>query len=175
MALEGPAPSSSTDHPSIPVVLKTVGWTWLDRVWQLIVIAAFPVAVLFIIYLSGPRPPTDVVPRLIGIIVFLAVVDLFVEAIVSVREIRVDSNGVTFGFIFHSEHRDWRDLEPSRQLPGHGGWGVISRRRGNRSSRQRGYSLTIEQSRVLLSYPSCPKWELSPSIREGLGLAPVPS
>lgn len=157
------------------LVVKTHGWTWLDRTWQLFVIAMFPIAVAFIVFLSGRPPTIDLIPRFLGIVVFLACVDLLVEAIISVRQVRITPGGVTFRFIFHSEHRSWKELEPSRDPPRHGGWGLVSRYRNGRPARQRGYPLTIDQARAVLSNPNCPRWELPSSIREGLCVATAPT
>lgn len=152
------------------VVVPTGGWTWGDVMMQVVVVAMFPVAVLFVIYLSGPRPPNDVLPRLVGIIAFLAVVDLFVTEVGSPRVVRIDPDGVTFRFLLHSERRRWQDLEPSRMTPRHGGWGVVSRSRNGRPTRQRTFAVTIGQARAILNYPNCPPWTLPPNVQRGLGL-----
>jgi hypothetical protein len=150
------------------------GWTWGDAVIQAVVVGLFPVAVLLLIVLPVPRPPADAVPRLVAIVIFLAGLDLLFEEITSPRQVRVGPGGVTFRFLFHSESRGWSELEPDRMVPRYGGWGVISRYRGGRRVRQRGFALTIEQARALLGHPNCPKWELSAETRIALGLAPNP-
>lgn len=164
----GPDPGSSGGGLA---TIKTIGWTWLDKMIQVVTVLLFPVGVLFVIYLSGPKPPADLLPRLLGIVVFLLGLDVFAESMSSVRQVRVDSTGVTFRYLFHSTHRDWPDLAPSNLVPQHGGWGVVSRyHNGRRVRLQRGYALTIEQARALVTHPNCPKWHLSEAIKQGLGV-----
>ena len=170
-------PPANAPDPSQPemgeIVIETGGWTWGDAMLQLMLVAMYPVGVLFVVFLSGPKPPADVVPRLVGIAIFLVGVDLFVEALVSVRRVSLDARGVSFRYLFHTERREWTDLEPSNLTPRHGGWGVISRYRGGHRAMQRAYALTLEQARAIVGHPNCPRWELPEAVRKGLNLPPV--
>jgi hypothetical protein len=168
------ASSSPAGSDSGVVVVRTVGWTWFDRALQVLIVAMFPVGVAVVFFLATPPVPSkDLIPGLVGIMLFLVAVDVYAEAIISVRQVKLDSSGVTFSYIFHSEHRKWEDLEPSRLSPRHGGWGVKSRYRGGRLIRTRGYAITIEQARALVDYPNCPKWDLPPETLQALGISPA--
>jgi len=170
-------PRAKAPDPSQPKVgekvIETGGWTWGDAMVQVTCVALYPVGVLFIVFLSGPQPPTNVLPQLVGIALFVAGVDLFVEALVSVRRVSLDAQGVSFRYLFHTERREWTDLEPSKLTPQHGGWGVISRYRGGHRAMQRAYALTLEQARAIVGHPNCPRWELPEAVRKGLNLPPV--
>jgi hypothetical protein len=163
----------SRDGPSASTIVSTGGLTKVDWMIQGVILCSFPVAALFIVFLSGPKPPLDVAPRLSGIVVMLAVLDLLIEEIVSVRQIRLDSSGVTFRFRLHSEHRSWSDLRPSKLVPMHGDWGVTSDSRGGKRTVFRGYRLTLAQAQALLRHPNCPPWDLPEPVREGLGLTQI--
>jgi len=172
--------SPSASRPSAPIAphesvveVKVHGWTWLDRAFLLITVGIFPLGLLLVIFVSGPPPTVDLTLRLVVIVALLGAGYLFAEALVSVRSVRVDSQGVTFGFLFHSEHREWRDLGPSRLPPQHGGWGIVARRPTGRLVRQRGYAITIAQARVIVAHPSCPKWEIPEATRMALQLGPI--
>ncbi len=156
-------------------MVPTAGWTWLDKFLQVVIVCMFPIVVLEVIYLSGPKPPADVLPRLVGIIAFLICVDFGVEELSSVRRLTIDSKGVAFRFLIHTEHRRWSDLEAGPWPPEHQGWRVISRRRNGRPSIQRAYRVTIIQARSILRHPDCPQWKLSLSTRTGLGLSEAPA
>ena len=155
------------------IVIQTGGWTWGDAMLQLMLVALFPVGVLFIVFLSGPQPPTNVLPRIVGVALLWAGVDLFVEALVSVRRVSLDAQGVSFRYLFHTERREWTDLEPSKLTPRHGDWALISRFRAGRRTMQRAYAVTIEQARAIVGHPNCPKWDLPEDVRKGLNLPPV--
>ncbi len=163
--------STSASPNRNSITIKTTGLTWLDKLYQILIICAFPVGVLFVIYLSGPRPPVNVPLQLAEVVVVLAVVDFALEEITSVRRITMDSEGVRFRFLIHTEVRQWGDLQPGTESPEHSGWWVVSRRREGKPSRQRGYRITLPQARAMLSHPSCPKWELKPAVRAALGVA----
>ena len=153
------------------LTVETRGLSWLDISFQILIVCAFPVAVLFVIYLSGPRPPANVLPELVEIVVFLIILDFALEEMSSVRRITLDAQGVQFRFIIHTEVRKWEDLEPGKSPPEHHGWWLVSRLRNGKPARQRGYRITIDQARAILGYPSCPEWELSPTVLRRLGLA----
>jgi hypothetical protein len=155
------------------VVVRTRGLTRADGMIQIVILTSFPVAVLFIIFLSGPRPPVDVLPRLWGIVGLLSGLDLLMMEIVSVRQVRIGASGVSFRFLLHSEHRAWQDLGPSKLIPDHGVWGVTSSSRIGRAALPRGYRLTLTQAQAMLDHPSCPAWDIPPAVRHGLGLAPA--
>jgi hypothetical protein len=156
-------------------VLRTRGLTWYDWMIQVVVFCLFPVGVLFVILLSGPPLPTDVIPRLVGVVIFLAGLDLFAEGVTSVRRVELRRDDITFRFLFHSERRKWQNLEPGPEVPKHNGWWILSRYRSGRQWSPRGYRITFEQARAILSHPSCPKWEIPPTIRDGLGWTPTSS
>ena len=157
------------------VTIKTRGWTWLDRMIQVVIICLFPIGVYFMIIISGPLPPNELVPRLVGIIALLVVLDLVAESITSVRKVDFNSDGVVFSFLFHRERRGWTELEPSTAPAEHGGWYVLSRFRNGKQVSQRGFRLTLEQARSLLKYPSAPKWSLLPYVATSLGILGAPT
>jgi hypothetical protein len=168
------ANSPNPNQPEVgEIVIETGGWTWGDAMVQVTCVALYPVGALFAVFLSGPQPPADVLPRLLGFALFVAGVDLFVEALISVRRVSLDSQGVSFRYLFHTERREWTDLEPSKLTPRHGGWGVISRFRGGHRAMQRAYALTIEQARAIVGHPNCPRWDLPADVRKALNLPPV--
>jgi hypothetical protein len=154
------------------IVVRTKGMTAADWIIQAAILISIPVAVLFVIYLSGPKPPVDVEPRFVGIVIMLAALDLLFEEIVSVRQVRLDQSGVTFRFLVHSERRSWRDLRPSMLVPKRGDWGVTSNSRDGKPTIFRGYRLTLPQAQALIRHPSCPAWELPEPVRRWLGLTP---
>lgn len=165
-------PNSS--HP-YSVTIRTVGWTWLDKWSQVVILSLFPIGVLFVIYLSGARPPVNLPLQLTEIIIFLGLLDFAFAEMTSVRSVTLGPEGVRFRFMVHSEVRQWRDLEPGPGSPEHQGWWLVSRRRGAKPTRQRGYRITIAQAQMILSYPSCPRWELKPVVQAALGLATASS
>jgi hypothetical protein len=156
--------SAAPPAPSQVIAIRTNGTTWLDRMIQVVILCLFPLGVILVIVVSGPKPPSDVVPRLIGILAVLVALDLMAESVTSVRRVEIGPEGVRFSFLFHHEVRIWTELEPSRTSPEHGGWYIVSRSRNGRSVSRRGYRLTIEQARALLTYPACPKWNLPSSV-----------
>lgn len=140
------------------------GITWLDWMIQLIVLALLPAGVFLVIFASGPKYPVDFYPRLIGIIVFLALLDLLALSVVQVRQVRPDAEGVTFRYLFHTERRAWKELEPGTERPLHQQWYLISRQKGGKPAIQRSFQLTLRQVHAILTYPSCPAWKLPPEI-----------
>lgn len=163
-------PGLASTHRT-PITVKTVGLTWLDRSFQVLIVCLFPIGVLFVIYLSGPRPPVNVPLQLFEIVVVLAAIDFALEELTSVRSITLDPEGVRFRFIIHIEARKWGDLTPGKAAPEHRGWWILSPRRDGKPARQRAYRISFAQARAILNYPTCPKWDLKPGIREALGLA----
>ena len=165
-------PNSASPHRD-SITVKTIGLTWLDKAFQTLIVSFFAVAVLFVIYLSGPRPPVNVPLQLVEIVAVLAATDFALEELTSVRSITLDPEGVRFRFIMHTEARKWGDLSPGKAAPEHRGWWILRPHRDGQLARQRAYRITFAQARAILNYPSCPKWELRPEIREALGLAPA--
>lgn len=162
--------SKSIASPEIKTI-KTLGWTWMDRMIQIVILCLFPIGIYFVIVISGLRSPADVIPRLVGIIAVLSVLDLLAESITSVRQVEIRPDGVVFSFLLHRERRAWAELEPSTVPPEHGGWYVLSHSRNGKRTSQRGFRLTLEQARALLTYPASPKWTLIPSVALSLGIS----
>ncbi len=149
--------------------IKTKGIARGDWAIHAAMILGFPVVVLFGVYLSGTQPPTDVLPKVVGAGIFVALLDLLIEELVSTRAIVLTASGVTFRYPFHSEYRQWSDLEPSQTPAQSGSWYVTSRRTSGHPSSARAFRLTIEQARAMLDYPACPKWTLPPIVISSLG------
>lgn len=168
-------PTGSTDkgaNSSLPLgrlYIKTNGIARVDWAIHAAMILAFPVVVLFVVYLSGTQPPTDVLPKVVGVAILLTLLDLLIEELVSTRAITLTASGVTFRYPFHSEYRQWSDLEPSQSPAQSGSWYVTSRRTLGHRSSARAFRLTIEQARAMLDYPACPKWTLPPTVTSSLG------
>jgi hypothetical protein len=164
-------PSSNSSGGRIQAIsIRTKGWTWLDRLAQLAMLALFPVAFLLDVVISGPRYPNDLVPRVTFIVVLLAGIDLLYVSIVPVRRVDVDDKGITFHYLFHKERATWADLSPISAPPQHGMWGLLrNRQTGGKLLPYRGHNITIEQARGILSFPACPRWELPFQTRQALG------
>ncbi len=150
--------------------VRTNGWTWFDRTWQLTVLAVSPLVIIMLAFLAQPPYPADFIPRLIGGVIILAFADILIEEIVSVRGVEIDREGVTFHYLFHRERGAWTDLFPDPSPPQHGSW-FIGRLRHRRSQKTvRGHRVTLEQARAILTYPACPEWSLVPSVESSLGV-----
>jgi hypothetical protein len=142
---------------------------------QVGVVVLFPIGLFMVVFVSGPGYPQDFVPRLIGILVFLSGMDLLGLSLLQVREVRSDSKGVAFRYLFHTERRSWEDLEPSTLAPRHKEWYLLSRSREGRKAGQRSFLLTLEQARAVLADASCPRWQLTPQVAQGLAMLPAGS
>lgn len=163
------------DRDSVPnssdaanrVSIKTHGLTSLDKSFQVMVLAISPFAIILATVLSGPAYPSEFIPRLIVVIVLLICTDLGVEAILSVRRVDIDSTGVTFRYLFNTEHGSWSDISPGEKPPWRETWYVRRRRsRGRIIGRApfRAHNITLEQAHAILAYPSRPAWNVDPTI-----------
>src|SRR5208282_2050247 len=144
----------ATNSVSVP----TGGWTWFDRSAQLTVLVLLPLGIVMLAVISGPRYPVDFLPRALIAVIILVAVDVAYEGYLSVRRVDIDSRGVTFRYLFHSEFGFWYALGPSPRPPSHDMWAILRIRltKGTRSIR--GHWVTLEQARAILSHPACPEW-----------------
>lgn len=150
------------------MAVSTVGWTHEDRRIQLRTLLLAPIVFLFVLFLTAGGPATDTAIKLSLAAAVVAFTDLVEEEIISVRRVEVDESGVVFCYPLHRERTSWKELSPSRNPPKNGMWGLIRPRTESRGSR--GYRITVEQSRAILSHPACPEWPLDPGLRTSLGL-----
>ncbi|MGB6442332.1 MAG: hypothetical protein WBF81_03455 [Thermoplasmata archaeon] len=147
----------------------------MDRTLLAVFLAIYPIAVLFGTFLAGSRTTSSVVPNIIVLGIGFACLYLVAEELMAVRRIELGPSGVGFRFFIHTEHRLWTDLEPSRVAVEHQGWYVLSRYNNGKRVSQRGYRLSVEQARALLTYPACPEWTLPSSVASSLGISPPPT
>lgn len=107
-------PSSPATSAAAPdyIVIRTKGWTWMDRTLLAVFLAIYPIAVLFGTFLAGSRTTSSVVPNIIVLGIGFACLYLVAEELMAVRRIELGPSGVGFRFFIHTEHRLWTDLEP---------------------------------------------------------------
>ncbi len=154
---------------STRVRVKTRGLTSTDLRTQLVVVACAPVLALLILGLTPGGPTHDFDLKLGILISVLAVSDLLIEGVASVRGIEIGPTGVTFRYLFNSELGNWSDLVASSEEARHSMWVVIRLTKGNSPGR-RGHWITVEQARAILEYPSGRDWDLSAGVAASLGL-----
>ncbi len=161
------------DWTSAPdrVSVRAAGWTWLDRMIQVITLALFPVGLLMATVLAGPRFPDEFLQRVIVIASFLLGLDLTAEALGSVRKVTLDAEGIRFDYLLHKERGRWADLRPGPEPPVHGMWYLL-RNLHNKSRRlpERSHQITLEQARAILSFPACPKWPIPEATLAQIGV-----
>jgi hypothetical protein len=150
--------------------IATRGLTWFDWVWQATVLALSPLVILMGTVLSWPPYPIDFYPRLCVMVGIIVVSDLIVEDRVSVRRVDIDKEGMTFHYLFHSEHAAWNELSPADVPVEHGAWFIQRYRRRAGRAPPRGYRVTLEQARAILSYPGRPSWDIPPDVSRSLNL-----
>jgi hypothetical protein len=157
------------------VVVRTRGLSASDRRVLRLSLSCSPV-VLLLMFLELPPFPQDLPQKLGSAVGVVAAAILLTEGLTSVRQVDIDERGVRFQYPFHKEFGSWEKLSyyPTYLEPNV--W-VISRARQGRRVSVRGHRVTKDQARAIVSYPSCPKWNLSPEVRQSLGLdlsPPVP-
>ncbi len=152
-----------------PRRVRTRVLTYTDLRTQLIVLACVPVLALLVLGLTPGGPIHDFDLKLGILISVLAVSDLLIEGVASVRGIDIGPDGVTFRYLFNSEFGKWSDLFASSEEARHSMWVVIRLTKG-RSPGRRGHWITVEQARAILEYPSGRDWGLSAGVAASLGL-----
>jgi hypothetical protein len=150
------------------LVVPTVGWTWFDSRLQLVMAALLPLAVLFGVFLSGPRYPVEFWPRLIVSISLVVAADIFFEAYLSVRSVEISPAGVTFHFLLHRVETRWSTIKPVDEPPVHGLWGFAYTRPGSARSPTRVFMVTLRQAGAILDYSNAPEWPIRPEFYDNL-------
>jgi hypothetical protein len=146
------------------VTVYSHGLTSVDRRIQLLVLSMSPLAILSFVFLTNGGHGAELVPKIIAALATLALYDLSLTEILSVRRIDIDPEGVTFHYLLHKERGRWGDLSPHRNTSprgsyfGRGSWS-LSRRNGE--GRLRGNKLTREQALAVIHYPGRPSWDFS--------------
>lgn len=170
--MSGLAPEAAVSGPLGPLPRLTVvtrGWPWVGRVALLITIGFFPVATGMFYFLALGGFPGGLLGSVIAGAAVSCSVFVLIEALTDVRSIDITEAGVTFRYPFHSEYGAWGDLAPGPSPVWHGQWAIARRRTGNpRTGQERGHLIAVEQARVLLRYPACPKWALPESVSRQL-------
>lgn len=172
--MRGPAPDAADSdfrRPLPPLTVVTRGWPWFDRAAVLTMVGFFPVLTGMFYFLAIGGFPDGVVGSIVAAAGVCGSVFLLFEAMTHVRSIEITEAGVTFRYPFHSEYGAWGDLAPGPFPVSHGEWAIVRRRAGKlRAGQERGHRVTVEQARVLLSHPACPRWALpEPVCRQLLG------
>ncbi len=159
------------DRMGFPAVnVQTRGWTWIGKIMFLISVLFFPVYVLAFNYLTiggfvGGLPGSMIAAAAASTTTYLLGLSS-----ASVRSIEVSPAGVAFHYLFNTERGDWADLRPSSFPPNRGCWFIMRRRPSSQFLPVRGHRLTLEQSRAILTYPTCPRWVLPDGVERWIGL-----
>jgi hypothetical protein len=157
-----------------PVTVRSSGLNSQDIFFQSLTVGVAIAAVVRIELVS--LPPRDEWQRpvaLIASLAFIVLVDATASNRIHIREIKIDSYGVTFVFLFHEERAIWLELSAGQFKARFGEWGVNRRWTDSRGTiHTRRIPLTVEQSRGLLRYPGRPKWVISASVANSLGVPP---
>ncbi len=128
---------------------------------QVVILVLFPVGLLMVTALSGPRFPNDFLQRVIVIAAFLLGLDFTAEALGSLRKVTLDAEGIRFEYLLHKEQGRWADLRPGAEAPVHGMWYLLRNLHNNsRLLPERSHQITLEQARAVLSFPACPDWPI---------------
>src|SRR5580658_2409770 len=152
--------------------VRTRGLTSADWRIQKFVLAVSPIGLLIILLRAGVDSLASLPGPLAVWAIVIAVVDLAMEAPVSVRSIRIDPAGVTFRYLFHTRFGNWVDLSPSPRPARRGLWFIHRQLRPGSRTVDSEHMVTVEQARAVIGHPSCPPWHLSPEVRASLGLDP---
>jgi hypothetical protein len=86
----------------------------------------------------------------------------------TVRQVRLDSTGVTFSHPIHDVKVTWSNLEPTGVAPDHGRWALRLSQRNKR--RRRFQYVSVPAARAIIEYPAHPKWELSVDVALALSV-----
>jgi hypothetical protein len=134
---------------------------------------AFPVFLVFTVYLTIGGPSSNLGVKLLVAVLLFAIFDLLLlETFSPPRRVDLDDQGVTFRFRLHRERRSWDELAPTIK-PGRGRyrnglWTLTYPAKSGLDEGQRrvsriiGATLTREQARAILHYPSGKPWMMSP-------------
>ena len=160
--------------PSPGLVVPTRGLPFLEKGVITVAVGLFPLLAGMFYFLAIGRFPGGLTGCIIAAAVVSASVFVVGASRMFVRGIDVEEDGISFRYLFHSEYGSWSDLAPSPFAIKHGEWYLARRNPGSHSNhRVRGYRLTIEQARAVLSFPACPKWTLPESVVRELMGAPT--
>jgi hypothetical protein len=155
--------------PPTPTSIPT-GWAWLDSILVVLYVIFASVGVLFIAVLGGPRYPVDFLPRAATALVVVTVAIALIAEFTLVRRVEIDSRGVTFRYLLHTEFGSWDSLSPFKSPIEHGMWGFARSRRGQRSASERGHLVTLQQAKAILIYPTAPKWTIRQDVAARIGI-----
>ena len=153
--------------PSLPdITVRTRGLSWQDIQIQLVVAGiAVPLQGAFILLLTNGGPSHDTTVKLVVWALTVAISDLLLETILSLRAVRVDTSGVTFSYPFRTYFASWSDLIPSNETASHGVWVVFQQ---ESTGGRRAHTVTSEQARAILAWPHRPDWPVSRPVLESL-------
>ena len=160
-------PPASGDQGGV-ISVRAQGLTYADRSIQIGMLIVAPLAALEIILLTNGGPSRDTFGKIGLFLLTISAYELITEGLASVRRVDIDSMGVRFRYLFHSERGVWADLRPGRSPARHGMWMVV-RDRGV-SRRRRGHWVTWAQAQAILRYPARPRWDFRPGVPESLEL-----
>lgn len=154
-------------------VVPTRGLTWWDGYFALLAyVVALPVGTLMYYFLAVGGFPDGFLGSFIAALVSVSVGYIVILSLASVRRVTVNTSGVSFRFLFNTEHVGWTSLSPGKDPVAHGAWWIRSSDvRSSPSRLPRAYRLTRQQARAILSHPCCPKWNLQLETLRDLGLS----
>jgi hypothetical protein len=155
------------DIPACAASVSAGGLTHADRQILGVTLASAPIVFLLIAGLTLGGPSHDITIKVTISATVVTAGLLICENLVSVRRVDIDSAGVTFRYLMHSEHGNWEQLEPSGRPPRNGMWVIIQNPVSG--SRVRGHWITVQQAEAIVHYPSHPQWKLSEAERSELG------
>jgi hypothetical protein len=87
----------------------------------------------------------------------------------TVREVRIDSIGVTFSHRMHEVRVDWKNLQPTGVLPDFGRW-PFRYLPGPKKPRRFQY-VSVPAARAIIESPAHPNWELSVDVALALSVS----
>jgi hypothetical protein len=168
---EGEGPRSGST-----VVVRTDGLTYWDRKVLKIALILSPLMFLGIVFGTAGGVGYDTWGKVTLAVGAIAFACLMPPELTSVRRVTLDDSGVIFRFLFHKERAAWAELKPSGPPALHDLWAVLREQPKYRVN-PRAFTITVKQARAIMAHPNCPKWDLSPEVRQSLGLdlpPPVP-
>lgn len=129
-----------------------------------------PLVLVNILVSSSRRGPLTPLALLIGTaisIVIPALVLIGWEEFAWVRRVDLTPEGVTFHFRFHTRAVPWVHLAPTKVPAYQGGWRVVGT---FPDGRRLPFPVTVDQARAVVASPWHDAWDLTPGVRESLGL-----
>ncbi len=161
---------TATDSTQAVATIRTRGVTRYDWLVPLALAIGYAGSIPFLVLAQYQFPGTpDWINYGVPASAILAVGFLLLE-FTSVRSVEMTPRQILFRYPLHTEAVDWSEVSPGRRPATWGIWFVLKNSNpATAKGMQRAYRLTLEQARALLAWPTCPRWNLSPTVLNSLG------